>query len=126
VGADTVRPRWVRVTIAGLLFAAVALLVAGGPAGFTSAAVPLGADVASTPEPAAGTANDTAVPPAPGDGPQPSGREVPPMAQRIVDTAVWVWILIVVAVATGWVVVQWRRSEDRPDGGGASRKQARN
>jgi hypothetical protein len=48
------------------------------------------------------------------------------MAQRIVDTAVWVWILIVVAVATGWVVVQWRRSEDRPDGGGASRKQARN
>jgi hypothetical protein len=97
------RRRWGRRLLAGL---AISLVVATG-----GVAVP-GGEVGAAPDTTVGT---MAVPAA-GEGPEPTGREVPPMGQRVIDTAVWVWILVVVAVAAGWVVVRWRHSGDPPDG----------
>jgi hypothetical protein len=47
------------------------------------------------------------------DGPDPTGREIPPRSQRIIDSAVWLWLLACTALAVAAVTRTWWR---RPSG----------
>jgi hypothetical protein len=53
-------------------------------------------------------------------GPDPTGQPVPPTSQRVADSAVWLWILVLVVAAGAWV--WWRRRaggvDDTPHGPG--------
>lgn len=42
-------------------------------------------------------------------GPDPSGQPVPDRSQRIIDSAVWVWLIACLVVAAALVVRTWRR-----------------
>lgn len=48
----------------------------------------------------------------PRTGPDPTGRPEPPMSQRVVDTAVWLWLVGCMLVAAV-VVVRYVRRLDR-------------
>ena len=45
-------------------------------------------------------------------GPAPSGQAVPDAGQRVLDSAIWLWLLVVLAVAGVGVVAVWRRAGD--------------
>ncbi|MCC5951291.1 MAG: hypothetical protein JJU45_04265 [Acidimicrobiia bacterium] len=49
-------------------------------------------------------------------GPDPTGRSVPPTQQRVIDSAIWVWLLVVVGATVVLVGRVWWRStgDDAP------------
>lgn len=48
-------------------------------------------------------------------GPDPTGHEFPPRSQRIIDSAVWLWLLACVSVAVVAVTRRWWRTPSTQD-----------
>ena len=98
--------------VAALGVALVCLVgpVAPGPAGAGPRAQ------VEDPEPAGGPAIDPGGPVpvedggAPRTGPDPTGRDVPPTGQRLLDSAIWLWLVALLGGAIGLVGWRWWRS----------------
>jgi hypothetical protein len=111
----------------GRLLGAVPVAVVVGLV-LATATAPAGAQSVPFPAPASTDAREPSEPAAGGrrpdgslivNGPQRTGRPEPPLAQRVVDSLIWAWLLLALVGGTGWWLWTGRR-RPAPDPGTAA------